>query len=148
MPPTPEVLAGVALQFVSSALLINIWEELAWTGFFQRRAMARWGVIGGSAVTALLFAGIHLPLAFAGPDPAVGIAYLLVTAVGIRLLIAGVDGWSGGSILTVGLLHGSFNATSGLLQPEADWIRLAVTLLVGIAVGIAFRRSPRRSVAR
>ncbi len=45
-------------------IIINIGEEIAWTGFVQRRAMARWGLLGGSLVTALLFAGIHLPLAF------------------------------------------------------------------------------------
>lgn len=144
----PDVLLGVGLQFLSSALIINIWEELAWTGFFQRRATARWGATRGSAATAILFAGIHLPLAFAGGDPAVGVAALLITGVGLRLLIAGVDRWTGGSIFTIGLLHGSFNATAGLLEPGGDWVRLAVTLLFGVVVAIWLVRSARTVPAR
>ena len=37
---------------------------MARTGFFQRRASSRRGVIGGSLVTSVLFAAIHLPLTF------------------------------------------------------------------------------------
>jgi membrane protease YdiL (CAAX protease family) len=132
-PLTPAVLSGFALQLLSSWLIINIWEETAWTGYFQRRAIARWGTIGGSSLTAVLFAAIHLPLAFAGGTVLVNIAALIVTAVGLRLLIAGVDRWTGGSLLTVGLLHGSFNATSAVIDPSHDWVRLAVTLLAGAA---------------
>jgi membrane protease YdiL (CAAX protease family) len=138
-PLTTTVLLGFAIQLLSSAVIVNIWEELAMTGYFQRRAIARWGVLGGSAITALVFAGIHLPLAFAGGSPGVGIAVLVIAAISLRLLIAGVDRWSGRSILTVGLLHGSFNAAAGLLEPGADWIRLGVTLLLGIAVAVALQ---------
>jgi membrane protease YdiL (CAAX protease family) len=147
-PLTGTLLLIVLVSLLTSAVLINIWEELALTGFFQRRAMARWGTIGGSIVTALVFASIHLPLGIASGSPAVGVAVLLIAALGIRLMIAGVDRWTGHSILTVGLLHGSFNATSSLLQPGADWIRIAVTLLLGIAVAVALRAQRTGSATR
>lgn len=137
---TPAVLTGFAMQLLSSWLVINIWEETAWTGYFQRRAMARWGTLGGSTLTALLFAAIHLPLAFAGGNIAINVVALVVSSIGLRLLIAGVDGWTGGSILTIGLLHGSFNATSGLIDPSFDWVRLGVTFVAGIAAAVVLQR--------
>jgi membrane protease YdiL (CAAX protease family) len=139
-PLTPAVLSGFALQLLSSWLIINIWEETAWTGYFQRRAMTQWGTIRGSLLTALLFAAIHLPLAFADASLLVNILALVVSAVGLRLLIAGVDYWTGGSLLTVGLLHASFNATPTLIEPSHDWVRLAVTLLAGVATAIVLTR--------
>jgi membrane protease YdiL (CAAX protease family) len=139
-PLTGTLLLIFVLSLGTGAVLINIWEELALTGFFQRRAMARWGTIGGSLVTAVVFAAIHLPLGVAGGNPALGVTTLLVAAVGIRLLIAGVDTWTRHSILTVGLLHASFNATSSLLQPGADWIRITVTVLLGGIVAVVLTR--------
>jgi hypothetical protein len=98
-------------------------------------------------VTALVFAGIHLPLGLASSSPALGVATLLVAALGIRLLIAGVDRWTGHSILIVGLLHGSFNAASSLLQPGADWIRITVTVLLGIVVAVLLQTRRTASAA-
>src|SRR5690606_3048619 len=118
------------------AVIINIWEEMAWTGFVQRRAMARWGLVSGSVLTGLLFAAIHLPLAFDGASGAsavgMGIAVLVATGVGLRLLIARMDAWSGRSLLTIGLLHASFNTSAELIEPAYDWIRLGLTILLGV----------------
>ncbi|WP_122263815.1 CPBP family intramembrane glutamic endopeptidase [Ornithinimicrobium cerasi] len=135
-PLTSSLLLDATILFVTSALIINIWEEMAWTGFVQRRAMARWGLITGSVATGLLFAAIHLPLAFDGASTAggvaLGIAVLVGTGVGLRLLIARLDVWSGRSLLTIGLLHASFNTTAELIDPTYDWIRLGLTILLGV----------------
>ncbi|MGC5075688.1 CPBP family intramembrane glutamic endopeptidase [Agrococcus sp. DT81.2] len=144
---TSTVLAGFGMQLLSSWLIINIWEETAWTGYFQRRAMARWGTVGGSVLTALLFAAIHFPLAFAGGSILINIVALVAAGVGLRLLIAGVDRWTGGSILTIGLLHGSFNATSGLIDPSFDSVRLGVTLAAGVAAAVMLRRRRDHRIA-
>jgi membrane protease YdiL (CAAX protease family) len=137
-PITADLLIDFSVQLVTGALIINIWEEMVWTGFVQRRAMARWGTTTGSVATAVLFAGIHLPLAFDGAgtpgDVAVGVGILIGTGIGLRLLIARVDCWSGRSLLTVGLLHASFNTSASLIEPSHDWIRIAVTGLVGLVV--------------
>lgn len=147
-PVTSELLVEFAVLVVSGALVINIVEETVWTGFAQRRAMAVWGALGGSLLAALLFAGIHLPLAFAGAhsvgDVGLGLVALVATAVGLRLLIARVDGWSGRSLLTVGFLHAAFNASSILVSPSYDWVRLAVTVVLGVAAFASPFRVPGR----
>ncbi|WP_153392677.1 CPBP family intramembrane glutamic endopeptidase [Ornithinicoccus halotolerans] len=145
-PLTASLLIEAGVLFVSAALIINIWEEMAWTGFVQRRAMARWGLLIGSVVTGLLFAAIHLPLAFDGAsgagDVGLGVAVLLGTGIGLRLLIARLDVWSGRSLLTIGLLHASFNTTAVFIDPAYDWIRLGVTILLGVlAVTVPSRRT-------
>lgn len=144
-PLTTSLLVDAAILFVTTALIINIWEEMAWTGFVQRRAMARWGLVAGSLVTGVLFAAIHLPLAFDGAsdvgEVSLGIATLVGTGIGLRLLIARMDGWSGRSLLTIGLLHASFNTTSEFIDPSYDWIRLGLTVLLGIAAIAVPRRA-------
>jgi membrane protease YdiL (CAAX protease family) len=140
-PVTASLLAGLTVQLVTGAVIINLWEELAWTGFVQRRSMARWGPARGSVATALLFAGIHLPLAWDGADTAAdvltGVGVLLAIGIGLRLLIARLDRWTGRSILTIGLLHASFNTTAEVVDPGYDWIRLTLTVLLGlVAFGV------------
>jgi membrane protease YdiL (CAAX protease family) len=133
-----DLLVGLGINIVSSVLIINLWEELAWTGFFQRRAMARWGFVQGSLITAVLFAAIHLPLAFDGADGPgqvlTYVGYMLVAGVGMRLLIAGFDVWSGRSLMTIAVVHASFNAATNVVEPDYDWIRYAVTLALGLSV--------------
>lgn len=147
-PLTADLLVDVSVAFLSSLLIINIWEEMAWTGFAQRRAMARWGLVRGSLVIALLFAGIHLPLAFDGADTpgdvVVGLGILVGTGVGLRLLIAALHAWSGRSLLAVAVLHASFNVTGDLVDPSTDWVRYLVTVLLGTAaVTVMARMSVR-----
>ena len=130
-------LVTLALANVASSLLIvNLWEEMAWAGFVQRRASARWGYAGGAVVTALLFIGIHLPLSLYGAanvgDVASNLAAMVIAGVGLRLLIGAFDIWGHRSILALGLLHATFNASSELLEPDADWVRYAATFTLGL----------------
>jgi membrane protease YdiL (CAAX protease family) len=148
-PLTPPVLIGYAIAFLSSTVIINILEETVWTGFVQRRSMARFGALGGSLLTAALFAGIHLPLAFSGAsspaDVATGVGILLASGVGLRLIIAGVDSWSGRSLLVAGILHGSFNASAQLVAPGYDWARYVTVLVLGFAVAAGLGAQARHS---
>lgn len=150
-PLTAELLIGYQgflVTVVIGVALINVWEETAWTGFVQRRLMARWGVIRGSAATAALFAGIHLPLAFQGEitvaNVLLSVAVLMGLAVGLRLIIGYLDGWTAGSLFTIGLLHASFNGTAVLIEPGYDWVRWAVTAAIGLALAATAER--RRSL--
>jgi membrane protease YdiL (CAAX protease family) len=132
------LLVGLAFEVVSSVVILNLWEELAWTGFAQRRAMARWGLVRGSLATAVLFAAIHLPMAFDGAGGTrqvlTTVAALLAAGVGLRLLVAGFDVWSARSLLTIAVLHASFNAAEKLVDADHDWVRYAVTVLLGLLV--------------
>jgi hypothetical protein len=49
-------------------------------------------------------------------------------------------------VLTIGLLHASFNG-AGLVDPGHDWVRLAVTVAIGLALA-AFAGRRRRTHAR
>jgi membrane protease YdiL (CAAX protease family) len=135
--PSPSFLLSLALANVASSLLIvNLWEEMSWAGFAQRRAMARWGYPGGSVVVALLFTGVHLPLSLYGADGvgdvARNLAAMVVSGIGMRLVIGALDGWGGGSILPLALVHATFNASAKLVDPDADWIRYTVTFALGL----------------
>jgi len=130
------LLVSLTVNVVSSVLIINLWEELAWAGFAQRRATARWGYVRGALVVAALFAAIHLPLAFYDAAGAGTVAFNVValagSAVGLRLLIGAFDAWTAGSLLTVALLHASFNVSGELLDADHDWIRYAAVLAAGL----------------
>jgi len=135
---TGSFLARLAVANVlSSLLIVNLWEELVWAGFVQRRVTGRRGLLTGGVVTALLFTGIHLPLSLYGADGvgdvAFNIAAMIVSGVGLRLLIGAFDVWGHGSILALGLLHATFNASAELLDPGFAWIRYVVTLALGLA---------------
>jgi membrane protease YdiL (CAAX protease family) len=53
-------LGSIALAVV----VINLWEETVWAGFFQTRLEARFNFIVAAVLTTLPFAGVHVPLLF------------------------------------------------------------------------------------
>jgi len=147
-PLTLGLVAFYVQDLIIFALIINIWEEMAWTGYFQRRAASRWGAVGGSLVATVAFTGIHVPLVLDGAagthEIASNLLFVVGVGMGVRLLIARVDPGSGRSPLTVGILHSSFNASASVLDPSHDWVRIVVTMGVGIGVAaLASRRTSR-----
>jgi membrane protease YdiL (CAAX protease family) len=146
-------LIGALVNVVSSVLIVNLWEEMVWQGFVQRRVTARWGFVRGALVTAAMFAGIHIALAFADVDGVAdvgrGFIALVVAGIGLRLLLGAVDLWSGRSLLTVAVVHASFNAAADFVDSDADWIRYAVVLLLGLgALAVVARRTARTGPSR
>jgi membrane protease YdiL (CAAX protease family) len=121
---------------LSSLLIVNLWEEMAWAGFVQRRLVARVGLAAGAVVTALLFTAIHLPLSLYAADGAGDVAFnvavMVASGVGLRLVIGAFDTWGQGSILVLGVIHATFNASSELVDADSDWIRYVVTLSLGL----------------
>jgi membrane protease YdiL (CAAX protease family) len=140
-------LAGALAQYlfltvVFGALLGNMWEELAWTGFLQQRLMDERGLVVGSLLTAVPFGLIHLPLAFA--DHGLGgtsldavlvdWGLLLLVAPFFRLLLGVVYSRTGRSLLAVALVHGSFNACSGSPLVDGGWQYIPAAILVAVVV--------------
>ena len=121
-------LPGVLVPFV----LVNLWEETAWTGFMQHTLQEGAGPVLASAMVAPFFALIHMPGFFVasfisdektplGEFPAVlmQVGLLAVFAVFIRVLIMWLYNGSGQSVLVVGLFHSAFNMTNGQkITPE------------------------------
>jgi uncharacterized protein len=130
---------------VGGALLTNVWEEAAWAGFVQQRLMDRRGLLVGSVLTAVPFVLIHVPGTFQNTPAAVAVIQvgaLAVLAPFFRYLIGAVFIDTGGSILAVGVLHASFNATGTLSAADGGWQFLpALLVLVGV---VALSRRLRR----
>lgn len=138
---------------IIGALLGNIWEELAWTGVVQHRIMDRRGPAIAALLTAIPFALIHLPFAFAEKgfagtpwtDVAVSWAVLFLFAPFFRLLMGIAYRGTGYSLLIVGLLHASFNASASTKLDvfAGEWQQIAaVVILLGVtAAAMASRTS-------
>ena len=147
---TPGLFLDLAVNVVSSVLIVNLWEEMVWAGFVQRTSARAYGFVRGALLTAALFVAIHLPLAFYGVDDAAdlgrNLAAMVAAGVGLRLLVGALDVWGRGSILAIAVLHATFNASSALVDADHDWIRYAVTLGLGLMVLVApgLRRSHAR----
>ena len=130
-------LPGVLVPFV----LVNLWEETAWTGFMQHTIQEGRGPLLASVMVAPFFALIHMPGFFVAgfisdektplsqfPAVLLQVGILAVFAVFIRVLIMWLYNGSEQSVLVVGLFHSAFNMTNGQkITPE----------LLGLPAGLA-----------
>jgi membrane protease YdiL (CAAX protease family) len=136
---------------VFGALLLNLWEETAWTGFLQSRLMDRHGLLIGSLLTAPWFLAVHIPLSFAPgwtwANAVANLALLIVIAPVMRYLLGMHYLDTGASVLAVGLQHAAFNASADL--GHAGWEYAAglvvLTALVAAARHLARRRTRSRA---
>jgi membrane protease YdiL (CAAX protease family) len=139
-----EAGAYLFLVFVFGALLLNLWEELGWTGFVQARLMRRHGLLVGSLLTAVPFAALHVPLAFEAGWTWSGAAIELVAIVGmapfVRYLLGAFYLDTAGSLLAVGLMHASYNAASRLDAASGGWQFLPALAVLTICVGLVRQR--------
>ena len=147
-------LASGAFSVVTAVLLVHLWEETVWAGFFQGRLEQRHGFLPAAALTAVPFAAVHLPLAFIGDLTAarVGLAVgaLFVLGLVMRLLVGATVRGAAGSLLAAGIVHASFNASNnegnlvddllGGGQPSLYAIVAALLFTVGALVAVRDRR--------
>jgi membrane protease YdiL (CAAX protease family) len=139
-----EIGSYLFATLVFGALILNVWEELAWGGFAQSRLMARHGLLVGSLLTAPLFAAIHVPLLFASGwtwrDVAVGFAVLLVAAPFYRYLLGMHLLDTGGSVLAIGVQHAAWNASGNLDGIDGEWQAIAAVVVLTVLVAVGRRR--------
>lgn len=133
------------VTFVFGALILNIFEETAWQGLVQRNLTRDHGPLRAAMLTSVPFALVHLPLSFVGDatmtEALVATALLLVFAPAMRYLMGRIDLATGGSLLAVGVMHASFNA-SGQLGVTGEWQHIAgMALVAGFALATDLRRS-------
>ena len=163
-------LPGVLIPFV----LVNLWEELGWTGFMQDTLQERYGPLLASVVVAPLFALIHLPGFFAAgfineeptplsefPSVLLLVVVMAVFSMFLRALIMWFYNITGRSVLIVALFHSAYNMTNGqkltpelLLLPEdlASLIPAAAVVVLAVLV-VVFTRGrlgyePERATTR
>ena len=117
-----DIATTYLLTLVLLLVTANLLEEMAWTGFVQTRLMARHGLVRGALLTAIPVFVIHMPLAYETnglygtrwEDAALSWALLLVALPAFRYLAGALMLETGGSVLAVGVLHTSFNASGGM----------------------------------
>ena len=139
-----EVGSYLFATLVFGALLLNVWEEMAWGGFAQTRLMARHGLLVGSLLTAPLFAAVHVPLLFASGwtwgDVAVGFAVLGVAAPFYRYLLGLHLLATGGSVLAIAVQHAAWNAAGNIDGVNGEWQSIVAVALLTVLVAMGRRR--------
>ena len=114
----PSFLASQLMLLLVNFIVINLWEEVAWTGLFQTRLEERHNWLIAALLTAIPFAAIHLPLQFFFDEPvtvaslAVAFGLYLLLGLLVRPMLAVFRRGTGDSLLLVGLLHSVFNRTN------------------------------------
>jgi membrane protease YdiL (CAAX protease family) len=136
-------------------VVINLWEETVWAGFFQTRLEARFNFVVAAVVTALPFAGVHVPLLFLDDQVSalsvlMGLAGLLILGIVVRLLMGVMMRAAADSVLAVGVLHQIFDASNnngGLVDSlldgadAGDMTQLAAAVLAAlVAAWLRWRR--------
>ena len=137
--------------------MVNLWEEMSWTGVIQSRLTERHGLVRGAVVTAPFFALIHLPLLLGQPVHTfvLSLVTLILAAVPFRVVTGWLYEQSDQSVLLVATFHAAFNATNNgpLLsaaapdQPRltgaAAWIVISLWALAIVTFQAARRRRTR-----
>ena len=150
----PSFLASQLMLLLVNFVVINLWEEVAWTGLFQTRLEERHNWLIAAVLTAIPFAAIHLPLQFFLDQPvtvaslAVAFGLYLVLGLLVRPMLAVFRRGTGDSLLLVGLLHSVFNRTNNengiaatLLEGDARQLAMLIAVVLLTVVTAVVIRS-------
>jgi uncharacterized protein len=144
--PAPEGWLNIATTYLLSLLVLlltaNLLEEMAWTGFVQTKLMARHGLLRGALLTAIPVFLIHLPLSYETnglyrtrwEDAILNWGLLLVALLFFRYLAGVLMLETNGSVLAVGVLHASFNASGGMDVTPDGWQYVPAVILLTVLV--------------
>jgi CAAX protease family protein len=147
----PMIIVGAVLGSIVAFLLVNLWEEAAWTGFALERLQPKLGPIGASVITTWLQAIVHLPLVFVAGGVTDGrvppdqipfyLVALFVLPISVRLVLTWLYNASGRSVPIVGLYHAGLGIATGsgfipLLTTAIDpvWVYAGFAILAGMVL--------------
>jgi membrane protease YdiL (CAAX protease family) len=150
------VVIGQLGSIALAVVVINLWEETVWAGFFQTRLESRFNFVVAAVLTTLPFAGVHLPLLLLDDQVSVlsilkGVAGLLILGVAVRLMIGVFLRAAADSVLAVGILHQVFDASNnsgGVTDYLLDGVdagnmtQIATVVLTALAAGWLLWRRP------
>ena len=118
-----SLLAVIAVGALLAFVLVNWWEEAAWTGFALERLQPRLGPIGASVVTTWLQALVHVPLVFIAGGVTDGrvapeqvpfyLVALFVLPIPVRITLTWLYNRADRSIPVVGLYHAGLGIATG-----------------------------------
>ena len=150
----PSFLASQLMLLLVNFIVINLWEEVAWTGLFQTRLEERHNWLLAAVLTAIPFAAIHLPLQFFFEEPvtiaslAAAFGVYLVLGLLVRPMLAVFRRGTSDSLLLVGLLHSVFNRTNNengiaatLLEGDGRQVAMLIAVVVLTVVTAVVIRS-------
>ena len=145
----PDLAITVLIGAVVAFLLVNWWEETAWTGFALERLQPRVGPIRASIVTTWMQAALHLPLVFIADGVTDGrvapeqipfyLVALFILPIPVRMAITWIYNTTGRSLPIVGIFHAGLGVATGsdfipVLAPGMDaiWVYAGFAALAGI----------------
>lgn len=109
------LLMPLPLGIVGVAVVTGLAEEPGWRGYAQPTTNRRFPPLVAALVVSLIWAAWHLPNALFTQDAAETATHFLATLVN-GFVLAWAYNSTQGSLLIVMLLHGSQNATNGLIN--------------------------------
>jgi len=144
-----QVLIRQLGSIVLAVVVINLWEETVWAGFLQTRLEARFNFVVAAGLTALPFAGVHVPLLLLDDQVSalsvlIGIAGLLILGIVVRLLMGVMMRAALDSVLAVGILHQIFDARALVIFISSAGNSSAASSFRGLARWHAGRTVGRR----
>lgn len=160
--PSAGTLLAEVFATAVAFLFINLWEETAWAGFMQPHMERRFNFLLATALTALPFALVHVPVRIVTREiTSVGelvgqFAVLVLLCLFTRTLFATVQRAAANSVLLAALTHTMFNRSNNVDGVAADVLAgpnhtsgaLLVTALLTVGMLIAVRKRLGRDVRR
>jgi membrane protease YdiL (CAAX protease family) len=151
--------AGLAFDGLTFSALMALGEEYGWRGYLLPKLLPL-GEVKAAVLVGAIWAPWHLPILIAGLNypgvaPLAAIAVFLPAAIAMSVLFTRVFLASGGAVLVVAVLHGSFNAFgdkltntnhltgSPLVVTPAGVIGIGVILITAVVV-YALSKTRRR----
>jgi uncharacterized protein len=141
-------------ELLLAVLLIQIFEETAWTGFVQDTLQGRHGPLLASIMVAPAFALFHLMSNFLEAGQIIMVLVQVdvqaVASIFLRVVIMWLYNSTGRSVLIVALFHSSFNTLSGseytmgfirelIAAPVSILGALAIVAVVAVLVAVLTR---------
>lgn len=119
----PELLLAILVNAIGAFILVNWWEEAAFTGFVLHRLQPRFGPVRASVLTTWAQALVHVPLVFvadgvttgrvAAADVPVYLVALFLLPIPVRIVITWLYNVARQSIPVVGLFHAGLGVATG-----------------------------------
>jgi membrane protease YdiL (CAAX protease family) len=160
----PGLLLAILVNAIGAFVLVNWWEEAAFTGFVLHRLQPRFGPVRASVLTTWAQALVHVPLVFvadgvttgrvAAEDVPVYLVALFVLPIPVRLVITWLYNEARQSIPVVGLFHAGLGVATGTafipeIAPDFNpfWVYAGFAVVATVMLAITRGRLGYEAIA-